>query len=243
MNHTMLAVDKQILKNFIPPVFLPIYRRLRGVNQTEQLPEMAIEDLFPGIEGVTVTVPFWQTKRQSGTLPIAELLVVSAICQHLSAMKVFEIGTYTGSSTLAIAMHTSPDAQVFTIDLPPQARRTKHPVENGDITGVDYVVGEHYRSNGYERKIKQLYGDSAEFDFGSFAASMDIVFVDGNHEYENVKADTVNAFKMVRPGGVIIWDDYHPQFGPGVMRALHELPRGTIYRIKDTRLALHGWHR
>jgi len=37
---------------------------------------------------------------------------------------------------------------------------------------------------------------------------MDIVFVDGGHTWEVLSNDSLNAIRMVRPGGFVIWDDY-----------------------------------
>jgi hypothetical protein len=44
-------------------------------------------------------------------------------------------------------------------------------------------------------------------------------------EYDAVKADTQNAFRMLRSGGTIIWDDYRsywPPYWPGVVAAVQE---------------------
>lgn len=172
-------------------------------------------------------------------LPLTESLTLAAVCQHVAPKKVFEIGTYKGASTLVMAMHTPPETEILTLDLPPQQRATKYPVDIGDITGVPFTVGELYRGTEFEPKIHQLYGDSGVFDFEGFYGKVDLVFVDGNHTYENVKTDSENAFRILSSGGVIIWDDYHPDWGPGVIRALHEITDKCLYQIMGTRLAIY----
>jgi len=59
------------------------------------------------------------------------------------------------------------------------------------------------------------------FDDGS----VDVVFLDGNHDHDSVKAD-IRAWKpKVRPGGILAGHDYTDVFGdfPGVKRAVDEL--------------------
>lgn len=49
---------------------------------------------------------------------------------------------------------------------------------------------------------------------------LDFVYIDGNHSYEYVKLDILSWFNKVRPGGLIIGDDWQ---APGVRKAVNEL--------------------
>lgn len=51
----------------------------------------------------------------------------------------------------------------------------------------------------------------------------DFVFIDGDHSEEMVRHDSYMAFKLIRPGGVIVWHDYHDLGTVGVADALHSL--------------------
>lgn len=73
----------------------------------------------------------------------------------------------------------------------------------------------------YEKKIIQLYGDSARFDFRDFYDLLDFVFVDGAHSYEYAKFDSETAFKLIDSRGFILWHDYGSW--PRVITALEEL--------------------
>ena len=233
---------KGLLERLTPPVATSAWRRakrhLTPASQRE-LPARPLAELFPGIREVTVDLPIGQLERPPGTLPLTELLVLCAVTRHLKPQRIFEMGTFRGASTLLLAQHAPETAEVFTLDLPPNHAATRFTVDNGDITGVPFTVGEFYRGTPCERKVRQLFGDSATFDFSPYRANIGLVFVDGNHEYENVKTDSLNAFEMVAPGGAIIWDDYHPSWGAGVMRALHELRERNLYRIAGTRFVVH----
>ena len=133
-------------------------------------------------------------------------------------------------------MNAPEDALVYTLDLPPDDRRTQHPLQIGGVEALASSVGQRYRGTPSASRIRQLYGDSAVFDFSPYAARAGLIYVDGNHEYANVRTDSQTALRCLAPGGVILWDDYHPVYGPGVMQALHELP-AEVVRIQGTRLA------
>jgi hypothetical protein len=53
-------------------------------------------------------------------------------------------------------------------------------------------------------------------------AHLDWVYIDGGHEYEQVKADHWAYYHVVRKGGIISGHDYSPDF-PGVCRMVDEL--------------------
>ena len=36
----------------------------------------------------------------------------------------------------------------------------------------------------------------------------DLIYVDGSHEAEDCLSDSVLAWRLLKPGGFIIWDDY-----------------------------------
>ena len=41
---------------------------------------------------------------------------------------------------------------------------------------------------------------------------IDMSFIDGNHDdYDTVMQDYLNCKRVTKPGGVIIFDDYHPE--------------------------------
>ena len=73
---------------------------------------------------------------------------------------------------------------------------------------------------------------------------MDLVFIDANHAYSFVKADTATAFKLLATGGVIVWDDYvwlpeYPECD-GVATFLHEFSKSKpCFRLSNTRLAVY----
>lgn len=67
----------------------------------------------------------------------------------------------------------------------------------------------------------------------------DAVFIDGDHSVRGVIHDTALARNVVRPGGIIIWHDYHDLGTVGVAHALEQYRTqgDQIFHVQDTWLA------
>ena len=105
----------------------------------------------------------------------------------------------------------------------------------------DAQAGIEFRGSRWEPKIRQLFGNSLNFDFTPYQSKMDLVFVDGAHHYETVASDTANGLKLLKPGGYLVWHDF-ANFGDyhDVTRAvLDMLPGDEVYQIEDSQLALY----
>jgi Methyltransferase domain len=208
------------------------------------LPMRRLDHLFPGISRSQVQLSASLVQRKDfWPLPILELLALGAICQQFRPHRIFEIGTYRGASALTMAMNTPPETQIWTLDLAPEARETH--VHGMGVGGFpDFPVGELFRETSYQPRIHQLYGNSSALNFSPYDGSMDLVVIDADHTYEFVKADTAIALKLLRPGGMILWDDYlwveqFPECA-GVTRCLDEL-NATLpcFQVAETRFAIH----
>ncbi len=242
---------KNWLRFWTPSGVLDFYRHLRIAPGDRALgsvgfflPVSNLKELFLQIHAIAVGIPVSRLfDSDEWTLPINELVALAAICKYARPSRIFEIGTYTGLSTLVMAMNTPSETEIFTLDLSPSQRAThQHGLGIGGFS--EFAVGAYYQSTPFEKKIRQLWGNSVVYDYSSFAGSIDLVFIDADHVYDFAKKDTENAFRMLRSGGMIIWDDYiwnerHPECA-GVTRCLNEL-RGSkkLFQIAGTRLAIY----
>jgi len=138
-----------------------------------------------------------------------ELLCLASLVKVTGAAKVFEIGTYDGRSARAMAMNLHASGRLFTLNLPPGEDRNAAGIQNVD-SQLNTKVGSGFRfaATPEAERIEQLFGDSATFDFKSFEAQMDLVFIDGSHEFDYVSRDTKSAIRLLKPsGGWIVWHD------------------------------------
>jgi len=51
----------------------------------------------------------------------------------------------------------------------------------------------------------------------------DLVFIDGAHDYDHVYSDLTNALRILKPGGVLLVDDYLHEKGGDVRKATDEI--------------------
>ena len=70
----------------------------------------------------------------------------------------------------------------------------------------------------YRDRIRLHVGQSQEIlrDRTFSSSRLDFVYIDGSHRASDVLEDAVLTFRLVKPGGVIIFDDYlwRPDLGP-----------------------------
>lgn len=60
------------------------------------------------------------------------------------------------------------------------------------------------------------------------APLVDVLFIDAGHTYKNVMDDFANYYALVRPGGVIVFDDYGDNvYSPDVRKAVDEIVLAT----------------
>lgn len=77
----------------------------------------------------------------------------------------------------------------------------------------------------YDKKIKHYYSDSKLFDFSKIEDSIDLFFIDGDHSYNGVYADTKNIFNIVNEKSIIVWHDFRSnyyQYNCDVVRAVKD---------------------
>jgi len=178
-----------------------------------------------------------------------EVAILSQLVSYLKPQKLFEIGTYSGFTTYHFSINAPEKACIYTLDLPKHFKvQHKEDLKNysyDDLNVIELsksnVDRRVYRNTPAEQKIKDLFGDSREFDFAPYYGKIDLVYIDGNHSYDYVKSDTEQALKMVRENGVIVWHDYDFITHSDVFRYLNELSKTLpIYSIANSRFAIYG---
>lgn len=183
-------------------------------------------------------------RKTAGNVSLAELAVLNSLCRTYKPSTIMEIGTFNGRTTLNLALNSN--ATIFTLDLP-RTEKTCYPLGGSNRKYIDKdSSGACFSSPPNHqlpcvRRIIQLYGDSATFDFSPWYGKIDFVFVDGAHSYDYAANDTRIALRLLRPeGGIIVWHDYARS--PSVTRALHEfqekMPALRMVYIKDTTLVV-----
>jgi hypothetical protein len=188
---------------------------------------------------------------------LLETMVLLACMKLTKAMRVFEFGTCLGSTAVNLALNGLPHSEIFTLDLDWTSAKTANQTEaDRDTTQFGFMNPCEwwpFRSEGSDNphghfplgvlggEIKPLYGNSTRMSLRSFDNSIDLVWIDGGHDYRTVASDTANAFKMRRSDrlSVVAWHDYKNPECPDIARLLEDERLGQLYWVEDTMVVLH----
>lgn len=145
--------------------------------------------------------------------------VLEELARKTAGWTAIEVGSWVGSTALTLASHFD---QVFCIDTfqgsPGTHLETYAEAANTDeVDGIFRVFCHNVRPH-LMAKIFPCVGRSTEWAF-SWPYSVDLVFIDADHEYEAVRQD-VEAWKP-HCHGILCGHDYSRQF-PGVVKAVDE---------------------
>jgi predicted O-methyltransferase YrrM len=209
------------------------------------IPEIPLAEIL----GSNHTVSIAESNWIQGNATTYELITFASFVKKYNPKTIFEMGTFDGRTTLNLALNSSPETKIYTIDLQKNeptftelpVLRTDQGLINTNVTGSRFQNSDESLLPA-KKKITQLYGDTATFNFSPYFSSIDLIFVDAAHTYEYVVNDTEIALKLLRNGrGIILWHDYDFSPKKGVVKALNELqekhPDWKIYHIKDTNTA------
>ena len=221
----------------------PRFAKFSSLAQ-QTIPTVRLSDVFPREleQGRIVLENFL---GQWGNITVEEVCKIALIAAWLKPRSVFEFGTYNGMTTRQIALNAPPNARIYTLDIPSDVA-SELEIEEIDRhlakkTGAfEFEVGHYFKGTSVAHKITQLWGDSTKTDLSAYHEQMDLVFIDAAHAYSYVKADTENALKMLRPGGVLLWHDYLQILSPDVSRCLYEYASSgvAIRHLRGTSLAV-----
>ena len=160
-----------------------------------EVPEHLSVDLLP----TTGYLTYWDANYTK------DVLYLALLARVLSPRTIFEIGTLHGYTALLFALNTPPDTVVYTLDLPPNdscaPSLSTTAIDDVHIAAYARSTEYLYHSHTVGKKVRQLYGDSARFDFAPYHEKVDLFFVDGAHSYEYVRSDSLNALSCTRGGG------------------------------------------
>ena len=122
-----------------------------------------ISDIIEDRADVTMV----ETAACDGNVSLTEVLVINLLVKEYSPDGIFEIGTFDGRTTLNMAMNSREDTKIWTLDLPgDQVESTKFLLHDWEKEYVDKEVsGRRFSERNMTKKISQLYGDSATFDY------------------------------------------------------------------------------
>lgn len=184
------------------------------------------------------------SRRGLGGVSLLETFLLVAAARIVSATRIFEFGTFLGSTTLNIALNTPDDASIFTLDLDQEsAQGLRQDDCDAPLTGIHLSAGSNldFANTAVSSKIETLFGNSQEFDCSPWAGSIDLVFIDGGHDVPTATCDTNNALLMTKreKPSCILWHDYGNRDCQALTGYLDQLSQKIeMFHIEDTMLCV-----
>ncbi|BCK76389.1 methyltransferase family protein [Acetobacter aceti NBRC 14818] len=142
--------------------------------------------------------------------------VWNQIITNLKPEKILEIGSYEGRSTCfaidCASQHK--DIEVYCVDT--WEGGVEHKNQNINMTSVEERFDSNVNISIKKSKNKVSMHKSkgtSDFLLAHLITSVgknyfDMIYVDGSHQAHDVLMDAVMSFKLLKPGGVLIFDDY-----------------------------------
>ncbi len=172
--------------------------------------------------------------RSRRYLNSGELEVLIALVASVSPRTVVEIGCNEGRTARAILDYVHGIESYIGVDVPPSyapellpVQRYEVPQQPGHLAAQD------------ERFVLMVRPRGSRDLNPTDVPPADAVFIDGDHSAAGVVYDTGFARRITRPGGIIIWHDYHALGTVDVKRILDAYYRqgDQIFHVANTWLA------
>lgn len=194
---------------------------------TKGLPTIDILNLVPNLSETISSFSFLD-----GTSRVIDIALIKGLARRFNNQcEYLEIGSWRGESLLNIAPLCK---DVVSLSLSAEEMR-----EMGFDERFILVDGYFIKDT---PNIRRIGHNSLTFDFSSLGKKFDLIFVDGDHTYDAVKSDTINAFKMLKDdNSIIVWHDcgttYEDQRNEvigAIMEGATAEQRKNIYRVSNS---------
>lgn len=127
---------------------------------------------------------------------------------NLDEMNILEIGSWEGLSALYF-LKELPNARLTCVDTwqgSDEHNDTKES-QNQKTGGEEIRFDKNLAA--YQDRITKIKSSSlAYFAENSLRSSFDLIYVDGSHKADDVMVDALHSFERLKPGGILIFDDY-----------------------------------
>jgi len=159
----------------------------------------AVPDRVEGFEDVVFLFASNQLNRGVASLDLDEAAYLWRLVHELPPTTLVEIGRYRGGSTFLLAAAMHPESRLVSYDL--------HVKGGGEAAGAerDEELLRSLRRSGLADRVELVVGDSATARQPDSPCGL--VFVDGDHSYEGVRADYLRWRPKLPAGGHMVFHD------------------------------------
>lgn len=142
--------------------------------------------------------------------PESDIRVLTSLADHFQVKRCLEIGCNIGATAAAMLAGNTTIEEYIGVDLPAIWFN-----DAKAMAGHLALADPRFLLLQPENGARDIHPHDIE--------PVDLVFVDGAHDYASVKADTELAHALLAPGGIIAWHDYQHPRNPDVAKLIHEI--------------------
>ncbi|MHA1342374.1 MAG: class I SAM-dependent methyltransferase [Promethearchaeota archaeon] len=155
---------------------------------------------------------------------------------------IVEIGCWKGRSTACMGVeiiNSEKNIDFYAVDAWQYIPTTEQPVENQDMFDDVYI---EFLQNiePIEGNVKVIKETSIEASKKFNDGSIDFIFIDASHHYEDVKNDIQAWLPKLKRDGVIAGHDYFTSVHPGVKKAVDEMFKDGADTIFEQNVWCYG---
>lgn len=163
-----------------------------------------------------------------------ELETFVAMVEDIEARVVIEIGVNEGRNAQVLLSRDNHLQHYIGVEVP----FTYQPALKLQTREVPRLPG---RLAAHDPRFELIIKPRGAFDLSpEDLPQADVVFIDGDHGWRGVLNDTFLAKQVVRPGGLIVWHDYHDMGNVDVRDVLLALSSEMlIHHLAGTWFAIH----
>lgn len=132
-----------------------------------------------------------------------------------------EIGSWEGRSTCWLLDHilTHPTARITCIDSFTGGAEHKAVLQGSFLQTLEQRFDSNMAKTTVPEKVKKIVGKSQIALRSLTPNSYHLAYIDGSHIASDVLEDALLTWGLIKVGGIIIFDDYHFTFPPGMTEA------------------------
>lgn len=180
-----------------------------------------------------------------GWLPEEDFLLLDFLLrdqtEHGVQGDIVEIGVFHGRTSILLGFHLRHDERLVACDLFEDIAGQLHADQAWWYAGLtqEKFLGNYRMFHATAPRV--LRGPSDQLAAGLEPASVRMVHIDGDHDYEGVKADLDLSREYLKPGALVVCDDYATVHSPGVAAAVWEaVVRGDLVPFAVTGRKLYA---
>ena len=127
-------------------------------------------------------------------------------------VKILEVGSGEGQSTLWFIQNTNKYSEVYCVDTHSEegwySNENLKVVANRDADKTVYEVFEENILNRHPERVV-YFRDATNNVIPKFSTHFDIIYIDGDHSSKGIIQDSIYCFDKLKEDGLIIYDDYN----------------------------------